>query len=189
MNVCKDILCSVKFSVFKLARIWQGQLLSFVHCLPPELLASTQLKLHYWVLVLPRPWFTPCWQHHLAHRSAAQQHFSGSDLNFHLQSLFWLCCFRANQEWPRWDLPILLWQFLYCTVQSADGSPCLYEARHPVTQWLENWMLNWWCQARKSAKLAQSEQNLLYFLFGFCSNLANSFAGGWFFFLDWNWER
>jgi hypothetical protein len=58
--------------------------------------------------------------------------------------------------------------------QTADECPYLYETGHLVTSGLENWVLNWWSQVRKPAKLTQSEQTLLFFVSVLCPNLANS---------------
>lgn len=50
-------------------------------------------------------------------------------------------------------------------IVQCSECPYLYENRHPVTQWLEDWIFNWWCQARNSAKLDQSNKIFLVCFF------------------------
>ena len=76
----------------------------------------------------------------------------------------WLCCFRTNHSWSHWAHSYVIVLTLY---NAADKDPYLYKARPRVTQWLGNRTLNRWYPARKPGKLAQSVQNLIYFVFGF----------------------
>ena len=71
---------------------------------------------------------------------------------------------------------------------AADECPYWYEARHPVTQGLGNWIRNWWCQTRKPAKLAQSGQKSTLCLV-FAPVCLIHLMGTWVFFSYWIWER